>query len=498
MYRTLHIPTFEQDYRLFWEAEDQQSIHCNTTAQIALVLAIGTTFHCLETDAETERLQELARDWIYAVQAWLTGPGERIGLSFEGLQTYCLMFLARHCTRRCHGPAAWLSPGSLLGMAIGMGLNRDPSLFPELSPFQMEMRRRMWTSVVELALQSSFDQAVPMSILAETSDAPVPENFDDADLTRDPVSTPGPLTRCTDSSVQIHWAKSLSLRLQIMNQAHSFGKDHNYEDVLKLDAELRTAIQDLDAFFSTQTDAETNDISARSRLAPVDFQRKLLSISLYKYVLLLHRPFLVQAGTDSKFHFSRKSSIEASIVILSCADGVDLSSPWCDLDDLSKLSIHGRGLFKGPLQMAPILTLGFETLAELEYRRNSVPQPGALDEIGRLSRAPMIRLLDNIEQQLTDAIEKKSVSRFKPLLLTRGVLRQIHWLEAGISPTQEMLIESVAQKIKEILVCVRNRNTEGSQSQILSNHDMMPDLLDDFGTDFAMMVRYQSRFTFAT
>lgn len=72
-------------------------------------------------------------------------------------------------------------------MAIGMGLHRDGSNF-KLSPFETEMRRRLWWAILTLDLRSAEELGTDMSI--GSFDTQMPININDIDIS--PQSTEFP------------------------------------------------------------------------------------------------------------------------------------------------------------------------------------------------------------------------------------------------------------------------------------------------------------------
>lgn len=96
----------------------------------------------------------------------------------------------------------WAMTGLLVRLANGMGLHRDGSLF-DMTPFEIEMRRRVWWSIVKVDLRSSEELGMELTIQDRTFDTEVPLNINDADMspegTTPLVAKSGP----TDMSVHL-------------------------------------------------------------------------------------------------------------------------------------------------------------------------------------------------------------------------------------------------------------------------------------------------------
>jgi hypothetical protein len=270
----------------------------------------------------------------------------------------------------------------------------------------------------------------------------LPSNFDDQDL--DPAEMTGQLPQegATDSSIQLLLAKSLPLRLKIAHLLNDFRSEQSYQTALKLGAELRTACRDVASFFHSSLPRAAQNGSI---LFPTEFHRKFLDIYLRKYILILHRPFMLQARKDPRFYLARKVCVESATVIGSYSSNINLGIESVPLDDLSRLSMVGRGVFKGALSLDIIMVLALEVITQLEEEgpHQSVPDP--LDEINKASRAPLIRILDHISDQLLQIIGMGSPS-LKRYLFVSAYLSQIRAMESGQCVKQvvyEALIESL-------------------------------------------------------
>ncbi|KAJ4147057.1 hypothetical protein LMH87_001610 [Akanthomyces muscarius] len=183
MYRVLHTPTFHQQYEAFWQ--DQAASSMSFCMKLVLILALGSTLsqeagECALADRQT-------RTWTYAAQWWLTGPTEKSTFNLDGVQVACLLQLARQMTAVGR---AWISSGSLLQMAFSVGLHRDPSHFPSMTPLQAQMQRRLWATVLELHLLSAMDSPMQAYADLESCDTRPPDNIDDEQLTADADDIP--------------------------------------------------------------------------------------------------------------------------------------------------------------------------------------------------------------------------------------------------------------------------------------------------------------------
>ncbi|KAK1624117.1 C6 zinc finger protein [Colletotrichum phormii] len=82
---------------------------------------------------------------------------------------------------RCNVHGAWILNGICVRIAQKMGLHRDGELLG-LSPFETEMRRRIWWQIFMLDSKFSMISGLSQSLLPRPSDCKLPKNLNDADL----------------------------------------------------------------------------------------------------------------------------------------------------------------------------------------------------------------------------------------------------------------------------------------------------------------------------
>jgi hypothetical protein len=72
--------------------------------------------------------------------------------------------------------------GMLVRLSFRMGYHRDPSRFPNISPFKGEMRRRHWLVIMSLDLVTSAQVGLPRSIQSFMYDTQEPRNYVEQDI----------------------------------------------------------------------------------------------------------------------------------------------------------------------------------------------------------------------------------------------------------------------------------------------------------------------------
>lgn len=480
IYRVIHIPTFWEEYRRFWAQPQSTSTHF--LMKLVLILALGTTFY--PDRSNRMHLRRLAHTWIYAAQWWLVGPSEKSTVNLDGLQVGCLLLLARQ-TNSLPG-TSWFSADSVLRMAMAMGLHRTTDLFPALSVYQSEMRNRLWATVLELSLLSSLDAAMPLPSSLEDIDRTAPSNLDDEQFSPETErpSTWQSSKRFTDSSIQVLLLQSLPVRVEairLLNNQHR--QEMSYETALRLGNQLRSACRDISMLFDTSRNQSRH---AGRTPGMTEFHLRFLDTYLRRYILFLHRPFMIQARKDPRFYLSRKVCLESCIVVASYAGHLKLPSDT--LDDLSHLTIVGRGSFKGALSFDVITSLGLEIITQLEEEASTRPLEASppfvadpLDEIAKAHRAPLIRSLEHIQGQLLQiiALGNPSLKRYNFL---SAILSHINAMESG-QPIKPAIYESIKESLRKCHSLLMASHAASSPQESVESLTTGPDSLTDFDVD---------------
>ncbi|KAJ5848002.1 hypothetical protein N7455_011959 [Penicillium solitum] len=337
-HRILHIPSFWADYRRYWD--DPHNASNELRLKILLVIGIGSS---LQKEEITEiGFRKAVHRWVYAAQAWLSGPLEKDRLSVSALQIDCLTIIARQIFS-IGADLVWTSMGSLVHKAMQINLHRDPKHLSKISVLQAEIRRRLWTTIVEMTVQSSLDSAMPANIPEYDTEAPSNINDDEINETTT-VLQPHPKGNYTATSFQILLLESLPVRLRILRLLASLDTQISYLDVLALSSELSNASREYHSFMKK---------NQSSSITP--FHRNLLDYLVRRFMIPLHCHFTNKARTNPLFTFSLKVSLETAMTIM---------SPEPD-EGFSKLMVSGGGLFREGIWCA-MAVLATELLAQLE------------------------------------------------------------------------------------------------------------------------------------
>ncbi|KAF2417649.1 hypothetical protein EJ08DRAFT_673615 [Tothia fuscella] len=340
-YRILHAPTFRTEYQKYWA--NSEDLCPGLRFEILLVIAIGSSlYHEEDTGPE---LRNMAKEWIEAAQNWLAGPVKKDRRNITGVQVHCLLILARQLFS-IGGGLVWMSMGTLMNTAMQIGLHRDPKYLPTMPLLQAEVRRRLWTTVLELTVQTALDAAMPHRISLDEFDTEAPSNYDDDEIDESGiVLQPHSNGTYTETSIQLILLKSLPIRLRILQLLNGLHSELSYLHVLALSSEVAESYQ------------ECNHFSNENKIyGLIPFHRNMLDFLVRRFMIPLHCPFAGQARTKPLFYYSSKACLETAMNIITPEPG----------KDFSRLMAIGGGIFREAIRLSTaVVTL------ELLGQRNS-------------------------------------------------------------------------------------------------------------------------------
>ncbi|KAK3650945.1 hypothetical protein LTR56_005996 [Elasticomyces elasticus] len=113
------------------------------------------------------------------------------------LQAFVIFLI---CLRRNHDARViWTLTGLVVRIAQTLGIHRDGTHFG-LSPFEVEIRRRLWWQVCILDIRASEDHGCDPTILEQAFDAKMPLNINDDDISPESKDFPTERQGCTAMS----------------------------------------------------------------------------------------------------------------------------------------------------------------------------------------------------------------------------------------------------------------------------------------------------------
>jgi hypothetical protein len=195
--KVLHIPTVEPT--ILRAASHLSNLSKGFEALLFTIYYGATTSlsaeDCLATFGEDKTIL-LAR-YRFAIEQALARASFLTTEETIVLQAFVIFLI---CLRRNNDARViWTLTGLVVRIAQTLGVHRDGSHFG-LSPFEIEMRRRLWWQVCILDTRASEDHGCDPTIIEQSFDTKMPLNINDADISPDMKEFPPERQGCTDIS----------------------------------------------------------------------------------------------------------------------------------------------------------------------------------------------------------------------------------------------------------------------------------------------------------
>ncbi|ORY14548.1 fungal-specific transcription factor domain-domain-containing protein [Clohesyomyces aquaticus] len=308
----IHGPTFQKQYDKHW-------LNPNETPVIWLGLVYAMMCIALQSysRAGDEPPEYKGKSWEMSseyrsltaqclIMADITQP------ITDMLETLVLHIYADYARSRDAEAGILISTGIIVRLAMRMGLHRDSAPYAGISVFQGEMRRRVWAAIRSLDLLFSAQAGLPPIVRPRDSNTEIPRNIYDDELFEEMKVLPPsrPTTELTPTLFLINRTR-LIYKLGEAVEATDSLTCSSYEVIMKLDQEAR----ELHESISPHLKPRSMDESVRDP-SNLIMQRFTLELLYLKIVMVLHRKFLSASRTISRFTYSRRVCIDASMTML--------------------------------------------------------------------------------------------------------------------------------------------------------------------------------------
>lgn len=297
-----HIPSFFKRYNEFWASPEQFPL--SWLAMLLGMMGCGI-ISCLGDNGLPGSLGdplEVVERFRYVSAHCLalddyTSPGRykiEALLLYMGLE-YFKQPDSRHgtnfiCTIYCR-------------LALQMGMHRDPKHFKDISPFEGEMRRRIWLIILEADRHLSYQCGTPCNIQARLCETEPPRNLHDEDFDEFTMELPPsrPESEQTRSLYSIVKARLVAIFGEIFETLHLLRR---YSQVLEMDRRLEDVHNSMPAMFAMRS-------FRQSMNEPINLvmQRYWLDLLYQKIRCVLHR-------RDRHLPKSRWVCVDAAVKIM--------------------------------------------------------------------------------------------------------------------------------------------------------------------------------------
>ncbi|KAH8887939.1 hypothetical protein GQ53DRAFT_808873 [Thozetella sp. PMI_491] len=139
-----------------------------------------------------------------------------------------LLLVRRHDSPRY----VWMMTGLAIRMGQALGLQRDGSNLPQLTPYEVEIRRRVWWTLCILDVRTSEDQGTDLSIGPNSFDTKWPLNINESDISPETKETPQEREGVTDMSFSIIMVKISHITRKMVKPGPKDGKPSDMVNLL--------------------------------------------------------------------------------------------------------------------------------------------------------------------------------------------------------------------------------------------------------------------------
>lgn len=308
-FQIIHGPTYQKQYDKHWLAlQETDAIWLGLTYSMMMIALASYQRNGDEPEEYRGRTLQMYRDYkrLTAQTLNLLDIGQPIPYMLETLVLYAAADI---------GIAKDAETGTLLGvtvivrLAMKMGYHRDSKFFPDVTPYQGEMRRRMWAMVRQSDLRVAAQFGLPPMIRTDVSNTEAPRNLYDDELSEDLKVLPPsrPPTEATPIGFIVYRSRLTDIGYEIVEEVQKMGTT-NYEVVMKLDAKLREVHDAIPPHLKLRPLGDYN-CQDRSSLGIKAF---ILEIEYLKLVCYLHRKF----SSCARDIYSKRSSVDSAMEIL--------------------------------------------------------------------------------------------------------------------------------------------------------------------------------------
>lgn len=257
-----------------------------------------------------------------AAAGWALVYGRYAQAGFETIAPFLLFVEAEMSINTSSQMGCYVLLGVCVRLMLKVGLHRDPSKLPNMTPFEGEMRRRMWSMAVTADVLVSFHVGLPSIVQSIESDTALPLNLVDEDFNENCAELPPPRqpTEFTTLSYPISKCAIAKVFGKIAVYSHSLSPP-SYAEVQRLDQLLH------DTWDKVPWTMKPRPLEECITDHPHQImQRTGLASLFHKSRCVLHRHYLTEVNLRAEHADSRKKCLDSALNLLRRHDEL-----WGDL-----------------------------------------------------------------------------------------------------------------------------------------------------------------------
>ncbi|CAM1510895.1 Fc.00g084080.m01.CDS01 [Cosmosporella sp. VM-42] len=308
----LHPVKFQREYESFWEAPTETS-----PVWIGLLFAVislaASVYEIANVSSGSKSLIPPARTLSKRAEQCLV-LGKYATAKEHSIEALMVHMQSCYLGAKDSDVNLWLLMGVIIPLAIRMGYHRDPAKLSgsALSPFDGEMRRRVWVSIYQVDTLASFQMGLPSMIPSEYCDTELPRNLEYSDFYPETSVLPPsrPVSDRTSILYTISKAPILSMFKTVVAHTRSLITPP-YNKTMALDGKVRDVNSALPDAFKYKP----------LRISVIDgpgiiMNRITIEMIHLKSIIVLHRQYIPTYRQDALYDHSRRAVLEAAQSIL--------------------------------------------------------------------------------------------------------------------------------------------------------------------------------------
>lgn len=308
----LHRPTFVKQYDRHWQNPQESSVAWLGMCFAMMCLALQSYHRAGEEPPEyRDKSWQVSLSYLEWTTHCMVHVDYTQPVNFM-IETLCFYLQAEHARSRDTETSVWILSAIIMRLAMRMGLHRDSKPYKSVSPYQGEMRRRIWNFIHSADILLSFQCGMPCMVNSADTDTELPRNLYDEEFEENSMELPParPLTQNTPMSFMIVNGSLTFVLGKILEESNRLASTP-YEVIMKLDEDLREVRNDIPQNLRLKS-MEDSALDSASLI----MQCFTIDLIYNKSQLILHRKFLSRSRDNPRFAYSRRTCVEACMEML--------------------------------------------------------------------------------------------------------------------------------------------------------------------------------------
>lgn len=307
----IHTHKFQREYDGFWK--DSSSVSLLWLSCLASILVVACSIGLAKGDDLSKEPELVHPESLSALAAECLVSGDYLSGKPYSIEALMLHNYTEAQKFKEVGLGLWAKFGLLARLAQRMGYHRDPKYLVNVTPFEGELRRRLWFFIETFDVMFSFTLGIPPIIREDECDTEPPGNLFDLDFDENTMVMPQPRPASEPTSLlYLNYKSRLCRLLRRVIRISMAIRPVPYDDILNLDDEIHRyhnqvppalQIRPIRSYSFTDTTADI-------------MHRLMLELMFLKSICVLHRPFLNREKNNPLYKHSRDTCRDAALRIL--------------------------------------------------------------------------------------------------------------------------------------------------------------------------------------